>query len=346
MRRIGYIWERFLTVENLIIAAKKAEKHKSRKPAALHFHSHLEENIMKLYHELKEGSYLPGGYKKFYIYEPVKREISAAPFRDRVVHHAICNFLEPIYEPVFIKESFANQKGKGSMKAVDLCRFNLYKYSYALKFDVKKFFPSIDHEILKTILKRKIKDRKFLSLIELIIDSSNQQEEVREYFSGDSLFTPFERKKGIPIGNLTSQFFANVYLNPLDHFLKEKVGSNRYIRYVDDGILFSNSKTELQEWREEIHQFLDGYRLKLHPKKVMLFPTQKGVKFLGYRVFPNRIELNPENIRRFHKRRKRKIRQGQETLESFKLSMAGWYGYAGFSSSKTFPHKIIASTGF
>lgn len=156
---------------------------------------------------------------------------------------------------------------------------------YVLQADIRKYFPSIDHEILKSLIRRKIKCPDTLWLINKIIDYSNHQEQVLNYFSGDDLLTPLERRHGLPIGNLTSQFFANVYLNNFDHFVKEQIKAVRYIRYVDDFALFSDNQEFLADARIEIEKYLANLRLKIHPVKSQLFATKYGANFVGFRIF-------------------------------------------------------------
>jgi RNA-directed DNA polymerase len=232
------IWE----FDNLLMALKKAQKGKREVKAVARFLFQQEKNLFWLQRVLKNKTYQPGKYKTFYIYDPKERMISAAPFHDRVVHHALCNIIEPLFDKTFIYDSYANRKGKGTHKAI--LRYQQYarKYPYVLKCDIRKFFPSIDHEILKEELRWKIQCEDTLWLIDKVIDGSNKQKPHDVYFPGDDLFTPFQRKKGLPIGNLTSQFWANVYMNRFDHFVKEELGVKGYIRYVDDFVVFGKNK--------------------------------------------------------------------------------------------------------
>lgn len=224
MKRHGNLWHEIIDADNLFLAAHKAAKGKRFQDNVLKFNAKLGDNIVKIRRELESQKYRPGSYRTFQIFEPKQRMISAAPFRDRVVHHALCNVIQPIFEKTFIFDSYANRKDFGTHKA--LRRFTDFARSskYVLQCDIEKYFPSIDHTHLKNLIRRKIKCAETLWLIDKIIDNSNEQLERNIYFSGDDLFTPFERKRGLPIGNLTSQFFANVYLNHLDHFVKEKLG--------------------------------------------------------------------------------------------------------------------------
>ena len=193
--------------------------------------------------------------------EPKPRTISAAPYRDRVVHHALCNIIAPIFEGTFISDSYANRIGFGTHRA--LRRFTEFARSslYILQCDIRKYFPSIDHGILKELVRRKIKCAETLWLIDSIIDGSNEQEPVIHHFPGDDLLAPLQRRRGLPIGNLTSQFFANIYLNGFDHFLKEQLRVKKYIRYVDDFALFSDDWEFLAEARLAIEDYRSSVTL-------------------------------------------------------------------------------------
>ena len=247
MKRYGNLWGEVIRFVPLLRAAEKARRGKRFRPSVASFHFDLEPELWKLHEELSAKTYRPGGYRTFHVYEPKKRLISAAPYRDRVVHHALTSVLEPIFERSFIFDSYACRKGKGTHAAV--CRSQHYarRFQYILKADIKKFFPTMDHEILKALIARKIKDPKVLWLVSQIIDHSNPQEPVLEWFAGDDLLTPAESRRGIPIGNQTSQFFANVYLDPLDHFVRDRLGVGGYVRYVDDFLVFADDKNQLAE---------------------------------------------------------------------------------------------------
>ena len=216
MKRYGHLWEGMISFENLLRAAEKARRGKRFKPGAARFFFRLEPELLRLQEELANLTYRPGPYRTFTIYEGKPRQISAAPFRDRVVHHALTGILEPIFERSFIHDSYACRKGKGTHAAVNRCQHFARRHAYVLKADVRKYFPSIDHAILKELIARRIKDPSVLHLVSTIIDHSNPQPSVIAWFPGDDLFTPIERRRGLPLGNQTSQFFANVYLDPLD----------------------------------------------------------------------------------------------------------------------------------
>lgn len=215
MKTYNHLFQRICSYENLLNAARKAQRGKRFQTEVAYFNFHLEKELYRLQEELQTQMYRPGTYHEFYIYEPKLRKISAAPYRDRVVHHALCNVIEPIFDRTFIFDSYACRKGKGTHKAVNRFTDFSRKNSYVLKCDIKKYFPSIDHAILKTLFRRKIRDAQVLWLMDLIVDGSNLQEYVYDYFEGDDLLIPLTRKRGIPIGNLTSQFFAKVGMPPM-----------------------------------------------------------------------------------------------------------------------------------
>lgn len=250
------MWPQLASFGNLLQAARGAAAGKRSRPDVASFILNLEGELFRLQRELIEGSYRPGLYRSFLVRDPKPRFISAAPFRDRVVHHALTQVLEPVFEKRSSKDSFACRKGFGTHRALARARMGVRRYSYVLKCDITRYFASIDHEILKSILSRTIKCGPTLELAAKIIDGSNPQEAAIAYFPGDSLFTPYERRRGLPLGNQTSQFFANLYLNPLDQLVARELKPRVYVRYVDDFLLFGCSKAELQEMHAHIRDSL------------------------------------------------------------------------------------------
>lgn len=349
MKTYNGLYPQICSFENLWKAACKAQKGKRFQDNVARFNFHRERELLRLQEELLSQTYRPGDYYEFTIYEPKRRMISAAPYRDRVVHHALCNIIEPIFDRIFIYDSYACRVGKGTHRAVD--RFTKFcrKTRYVLKADIRKYFPSIDHEILKELIRRKIKDKKTLWLIDLIIDSSNPQEPASFYFPGDDLFTPFERRRGIPIGNLTSQFFANVYLNPFDHFVKEQLHCKRYIRYCDDFVVLAQGKTRLHQVRERMAEYLVSLRLKLHPNKTQVFPVKEGTDFLGYRIFPTHRRVRRENIVRF-KRRMRRLQEayakGEVSVLKVRQSVQSWIAHVSHADSYGLRKRLLQEIVF
>ena len=345
MKRCGNLFQHIVSFENLYRASRKSRKGKRLKANVIKFEENIEEELFRLQEELASKTYKPGVYREFTIYERKPRKISAAPYRDRVVHHALCNIIEPIFEKTFIFDSYACRKVKGTHKAVERFTEFCRKNKYALKTDIRKYFPSIDHEILFGKIKRKIKCSDTLWLIKLIIDRSNRQDEVNDYFKGDGLFEPACRKRGIPIGNLTSQFFANIYLDALDHHIKEKLSCRCYIRYVDDITLFDDDKKKLWEIKREIEKFLEKDRLKLHPHKTYVLPVSTGIDHIGYRIFPTHKLLRKDNSMRFRRKFKMMMQwftNRKLTFGKLNASVQSWLGHAKHADSFGLRKSILA----
>jgi retron-type reverse transcriptase len=278
MKTYKNLYPRITSFANLDLAWRKARKGKRSKLGVAQFEFNAEGELFQLQRELESKRYQPGAYRSFLIYDPKKRKISAAPFRDRVVHHALCNVIEPIYERKFIYDSYANRSGKGTHRALDRAQSFTRRYRYVLKCDIETFFPAIDHAILRQILWRHILCQDTRWLMEQIINSGtgilNDQYRQR-WFPGDDLLAAV-RPRGLPIGNQTSQFWANVYLNPLDHFIKRELKCAAYCRYVDDFLLFDDDKEKLHAWHQAIEQFLISLRLTTHLEKSVVFPISSS----------------------------------------------------------------------
>ena len=249
----------------------------------------------------KPARIVPGKYVAFDVYDPKHRVVSAAPFCDRVVHHALCAVVGPIFERGFIDDSYANRIGKGTHRAIARYEHFRDRHRYVLRCDIHRYFPAIDHEILKRDLRRRgIACEGTLGLLDVIVDGSNRQEPVDAYYPGDDLFEPYRRRRGLPIGNLTSQFFANVYLDGMDHFCKEVLRAKGYVRYVDDFALFHDDPDVLNNWRERLKGYLTGRRLSLHHTKTFIAPIWVPASFLGFELLPDGCRRLPEgNVRRF-----------------------------------------------
>lgn len=278
---------------NLYLAWHKAAKGKRSGRAVAGFEFRLEDNLIQLQDDLANQCYSPGDYTNFTIHEPKRRLISAAPFRDRVVHHALCQIIEPAFERSFIEHSYANRIGKGTHRALNQTQQWLRRYKYVLQCDIKQFFPSIDHLVLQQCLQRRIQDGELRRLISLILASgTHQQDEVYEmvYFPSDDLFA-VNRERGLPIGNLTSQFWANCYLNSFDHFVNRELRCSAYLRYVDDFLLFADDKSTLWQWRDAIVAYLGKLRLTVHQRRAALTLSSEGISFLGFRLFPTHRRL-------------------------------------------------------
>jgi hypothetical protein len=260
--------------------------------------------LIALRDELRAETYRPGKYCSFLVHEPKRRKISAAPFRDRVVHHALIHVIGPLLERQFIFDSYANRVGKGTHRALDRCTYFLRRYKYVLPCDVTQFFPSIDHAVLRGILARAIGDGRVMNLIDKILASGEgilTDEYDMVYFPGDDLLAA-SRPRGLPIGNLTSQFWANVYLNELDQYVKRVLKVRGYLRYVGDFLLFSDDKAQLLAWKAGLVEFLVRLRTTIHDRPAQSRPCAKGVTFLGFIVFPDHRRLKPAKGYAFQRR--------------------------------------------
>ena len=319
-------------------AALRAATGKRAKPGAAAFLAHLEKDVLRLERELRSGCYTPGRYKTIEVFDPKHRVVSAAPFRDRVVQHALCAVVEPVFERGFIHDSYANRKGKGTHRAV--ARYERFRdrFRHVLRCDIYRYFPAIDHGLLKRALRRRIACARTLALADRIIDTSNPQEPVCLYYPGDDLFTPFERRRGLPIGNLTRQLFANLYLDGLDHFCKEVLRAKGSLRYVDDFALFHDDPGRLEDWRRRIARFLEGRRLRLHPRKTRIAGTEEPAEFLGLVLLPGgRRRLPEENVRRFRNRLRGlrdRWREGRVTREEVEQRVGAWIAHAAHADTR------------
>ena len=331
MKTYKHLYPEIASFDNLYLAFKAARKGKRSRPDIAEFEFNLEENLLDLQRELQAETYQPGDYRNFQIFDPKPRLISAAPFRDRVVHHALCRVIEPLFDRRFIADTYACRKGKGTHAAIDRAQEFSARYRYVLKCDIEHFFPRMDHAVLYQQFTRVLADSQTLRLCKLILDSGCEIHKDIEppYFAGDDLFTAI-RPRGLPIGNLTSQFWANVYLNPLDHFVKRELKCPAYVRYVDDFLLFSDDKTDLHAWRLEVIRFLSSLRLTLHEKEAQVFPTSTGIPFLGWRVYPDHLRLKRRNGVAFQRRyteMRRQYQRGAITRERMEAGLQGWIAH-------------------
>jgi len=326
MKKIDYVYSKIIAKENLYRSAYMAAKGRRYRDTTADFNFNLEEEIRRLHKELTMKTYRHGKYRTFTIRDPKTRQISAAPFRDRVVHHAVHDVIEPLIDSSFIHDSYACRKAKGTHKAVDRAQAFLRANKYCFHGDVKKYFPSIDHDILKNIIGKRISDGNLLRLLDEIVDSAN--------------------KKGLPIGNLTSQFFANLYLNELDHFVKFDLRCRYYIRYMDDFLVFENNKEALKEIKGRIREFLRGkLKLTLHEGKSQIYKTKAGIKFLGFRIYRNYRRLTSDNVRRFRKRLKKFAylptacsrhceERSDEAISKVRDSVRSWVAHSKYADTK------------
>ena len=316
------------STENLFLAASKARRGKSRRPDVEAWWMRRESELAALREELLSEAYTPGAYRFFEIHEPKRRRIAAAPFRDRVVHHALCNLLAPVLERRFIARSFSCQLGKGTTAARECCRQLTNRFRYVFKCDVRRFFPNIDHAILRGKLARWIACPGALNLVEKIMTSYRTGPEVPPtLFPGDDLATTPARPRGLPIGNLTSQLWGNFYLDPLDHWVTETQRHGAYLRYTDDFLLFGDDKARLGELRAGIMRQLATVRLKLAEPKSRLLTTREGVPFCGFRFLPGlRPRILGATKRRFERRRSALF--ARRDLARLSAGVISWYQFS------------------
>jgi len=319
--------------ENLELAYRRARKGKRAREPAATFEFDRERNLTGLQEELQHKTYNPGPYHSFLIHEPKRRLISAAPFRDRVVHHALCNVIEPIFEARFIHDSYANRVGKGTHRALDRCTYFARRYRYALPCDVRQFFPSIDHATLRRILARYLADPDVMWLVDSILDSGVgvlSGEYDMAWFPGDDLLAA-ARPRGLPIGNLTSQFWANCYLDTFDQFVKRELKCPAYVRYVDDMLFFADDKRRLWTWRAAAIEFLARLRLTIHENSAQPRPVTEGIPFLGFIVYPDHRRLKRRKGVYFERRFRYLVAEcaaGRLEFEDLDAAVQGWVNHA------------------
>lgn len=281
MHRVGYLFEEVLSYQNFSTAFAQAWKGASHKQAAYKDYFHKENLLFELKEEIMDNRYKPSKFSFFKIYDPKERIIAVAPFRDRVVHHALINVIEPVYERIFIYDSYATRKNKGTHAAVRRAQQFMQKTQWYLKMDIKKYFSSIDHDILMALIRRKIKDNKVYNLIDKIVRH------------------PEFLRIGLPIGNLTSQFFANVYLNDFDHLIVENKPHIWYLRYMDDFVFFSKTRDRLNELKDSVTKLMfEKYKLSIKAKATLLNKNINGLPFLGALIYPSLIRIRKTNLKR------------------------------------------------
>jgi len=332
MKTYKNLYPKIYDFENLHLAYLKARRCKRYRHDVLRFSANLEDNLIDIQNHLIWKTYRTGRYRFFTVYEPKERLIASLSFRDRVVHHALHNIIEPIFERSMIHDSYACRKEMGVLSGVQrttrFLRDSTRRWGrvYCLKGDVKKYFPSVHHETLKQIIRKRIACPDTLEMIDRIIDSTGEE-------------------VGMPIGNLTSQLFANVYLSELDHFVKEECGVKYYIRYMDDFVILYDDKRVLKNLLEDVEYYLRvALRLRLNDK-TQIFPVgPRPIDFLGYRIFPEYRLLRKGNLRRTKRKLKKFARLyalGQISLLDVQPSIVSWIGHAQHADSWRVRNKIL-----
>ncbi len=330
------LFDQIIAFENLHRAALRSRKGKRHRKEVAAFFANLEENLIQLQNELIWHQYRVGRYRNFYVYEPKKRLVAALPFRDRVVQHAIVNVIEPLFDQRFIDDSFACRSSKGTHAGADRAQQFIrivqrnYGQPYVLKADIYHYFASIDHDIAKQLLARRISCQKTLQLLSDIIDSSPG--------------------KGIPLGNLTSQLVANIYLHELDWFAKHVLHIRYYIRYMDDFVITHHDKKQLQIWRQAIEGFLwRELRLKTN-NKTQVFPVGyrgRALDFLGYRIYTTHRLLRKNSIKRIKaklKQYRQSLTKGRLSLTQIRVRLQSWLGHCRHCHSYLLRKKLLGQS--
>lgn len=359
MKRIGNLFDQIISIENLRLADEKARKGKLRSYGVRVHDKNREANILALHEKLKNGTFRTSKYHIFTIYEPKERKIYRLPYYpDRILHHAIMNVLEPIWVSIFNKNTYSCIKNRGIHKCAKDLKQALKKdpdgTRYCLKIDIRKFYPSINHDVLKGVVRRKIKDKSLLALLDEIIDSVNNTDvPVRNFVSdgngGIIEVALNQENEGVPIGNYLSQYFANLVLAYFDHWLKEVKRVKYYWRYADDIVILAPNKEFLHALLRDIRVYLRGLKLRVKPNYQVFPVDSRGIDFLGYVFFHThtllRKSIKQKLCRRVAKLNKRKI---TPTKEQYKQQICSWWGWCKHCDSlnlmnklsKTFPYEI------
>ena len=331
MKRQGHLIEEIADIENLYLANYKAQKGKMAKTEVLRYCKNLHSNLQTLQYQILNGCTEIGDYRYFTIYDPKKRLICAAPYAQRVLHHALMNICHAGFEKRQIFDSYASCPGKGTYAALDKARHYNYKYKWYLKLDFRKYFDSIDHLVLKRQLCKLFKDEQLLLIFFKIIDSYCSEED-----------------RGVPIGNLTSQYFANHYLTPADHYAKEVLNIPAYVRYMDDMVLWHNDKDKLLEAGYMFQQFAEQ-ELKLSLKPFCLNERTKGLPFLGYILLPNNVLLTQRSKKRFIQKSEiyeTNLRNGSLSQKEYQNHVTPLISFTEYGNSrefrKTVYHRLLA----
>lgn len=348
MKRIGALWPQIIAPENLEAAFRAARRGKRSRDAVARFALDQEAELLRLRQALSAQTWRPGAYRQFTIYDRKPRLICAAPFADRVVHHALMRVVEPHLDRRMYFHSYACRSGKGVHAAVTQYQHWARHYAHVLKLDVRQYFPSVDRALLKAELARYLKDAAVLHLFGAIIDQAPPSAAAPAYFPGDDLLTPLTRPRGLPIGNLTSQVLANLYLNRVDHWIAQHHRGG-YLRYVDDLILLGDDKTALWAMRDAVGERLAALRLHLHPDKAQVMRTDRKVDVLGYQVAQSQRWLRAENPRRARQRLRslaHAYATGRADWPDVRQSVRAWIGHAVHADTEGLRRQVLGAVSF
>lgn len=329
----------FTSLSTLEVAFKGASRGKRYRTYSAAYNYRRLEVLLKLQHELRSGNYHSKPHSRFIVQDPKKRIIDAPHFRDRIVHHAVCAVLKNTYEPCFIFDSYACRDNKGSHKAAKrlqhFIRWQTDSSLYILHLDISKYYASVNHGVLKQLLRKKLRDPALLKVLDTTIDCYCSGNEHDHLFHLDS---PYHTKgpRGIPIGNLTSQIFGNIYLHEADTYIKRTLKAKRYIRYMDDLIIVSDNKPKLRIWQQQIIKFLsEELCLTVHPRKTRLFPARTGVDFVGYVIWRHKIRVRSSTVKLFKRRWRQLLKQyhrGTIGKDELRQTFYSWVAHMSHAS--------------
>jgi retron-type reverse transcriptase len=346
---LRHLYPRVTAFSNLLAAFRKASKGKRYRPEVLVFGAKLEEDLFRLQWELESFTYAPGAYRQFLVHEPKRRLVSAAPFRDRVVHHALIAVIAPPLERRFLSTSYANRQGYGTHRGLRRFYRACREHRWVLQADIRQYFPSIDHRLLRGQLQALIACPGTLWLLDCILANGAIDGAAIDAFPGDTLLTPLERPRGLPIGNLTSQFLANLHLDGLDHQLSSLSGVRVSLRYVDDLALFADRPEPLLQSLNVLQSELSALRLRLHPRKTRLLPTARGASFVGFRVIGGRIRLRNHSLLRIRKglrRCQKAILQRRCSVARARSSALSWNAHLAHGHTLRLRQRLFRSHRF
>jgi RNA-directed DNA polymerase len=330
MKRAGYLIEPIADIDNLRLAFYKAQRGKSGRPSVVAYRRALDANLLRLREQILSGRVSVGDYTYFRIFDPKERLICSAAFGERVLHHALMNVCHPYFERVQLFDSYASRIDKGTYAALDRAAVFTQRYDWFLKLDVRKYFDSLDHAVVKQQLLRLFKDRQLLGIFDQIIDS---------YASGP--------QRGMPIGNLTSQYIANQYLSPADHHAKEVLKAPAYVRYMDDMVIWHHNKAALLEFSRQFDKFIRTM-LRLTLKPPCLNQSAKGVPFLGYLLYPNQIRLAHRSRVRFSRKLAaytQNYQRGEWTEQDLKTHLLPLLAFTEKAQSIGFRRSVLRAMG-
>lgn len=323
MKRYNNLFDKIVSLDNLYLADKKARRNKQHRPEIVEFDKNRDQLLSDLQNKLINGTYKTSEYYIYKIYEPKEREIFKLPYYpDRIVHHAIMNIMEPIWVSCFIKGTYSCIKKRGIHKALQDVKEALKDKAnteYCLKLDIRKFYPSIDHDILKQVVRKKIKDKRLLNLLDEIIDSAS----------------------GVPIGNYLSQFFANLYLTYLDHWIKEEKHIKYYFRYADDIVILHSDKNYLRQLFKELTEYVETrLNVKFKDNWQIFRVDDRGIDFVGYRTFHTHTLLRTGIKKNFCKKISKLNKKQYLTMDQYRQKICSYIGWIKYCNGRNLLNKM------